>query len=47
MKALKNSSAFNKAKFDNLNNLNLILISKEKVEISTTTNNSDQEDKKK
>lgn len=40
MTALKNSSSFNKAKFDNLNNLNLILISKEKVALSEVKVNS-------
>ena len=40
MIALKNSSSFNKAKFDNLNNLNLILISKEKVALSEVKVNS-------
>ncbi len=34
MKALKNSSSFNKAKFDNLTNQNSILINKEKVALS-------------
>ena len=40
MIALKNSSSFNKAKFDNLSNLNLILISKEKVALSEVKVNS-------
>ena len=40
MTALKNSSSFNKAKFDYLNNLNLILISKEKVALSEVKVNS-------
>ena len=40
MIALKNSSSFNKAKFDNLKNLNLILISKEKVALSDVKVNS-------
>lgn len=40
MIALKSSSSFNKAKFDNLKNLNLILISKEKVALSDVKVNS-------